>query len=111
EGGVDPAVVGDVVAAVGHRGGVPGGEPERVDAEVPQVGQARADAREVAHAVAVGVGERADVHLVDDRVAPPGGVVERGGRHGGPVGAAPADGGGGCGTADAKSSDGINART
>ena len=47
------------------------GEPDRVDAEVAQVGQARADAGEVADAVAVAVGEAAEVDLVDDGAAPP----------------------------------------
>ena len=43
---VDVAVVGDVVAAVGQRGGVPGGEPEGVDAELGEVGsRARTPAR------------------------------------------------------------------
>ena len=40
EGGVDRAVVGDVVAAVGHRRRVPGAEPEGVDAEVAQIRRA-----------------------------------------------------------------------
>ena len=39
EGGVDGAVVGDVVAAVRHRRGVPRAEPDGVDAEVGEVGQ------------------------------------------------------------------------
>ncbi len=78
EGGVDGPVVGDVVAAVGHRGGVPGVEPEGVDAELGEVGQLGADTGEVSGAVAVGVGETAYVHLVDDGRAPPVRV-----RHGG----------------------------
>ena len=68
---VDRAVVGDVVAAVGERRRVPRLEPERVDAEVAQVGQPLADAGEVADPVAVRVGEAPDVDLVDDGVAPP----------------------------------------
>ena len=58
-----------------------GREPDGIDAEVAQVGESRADAGEVAGAVAVAVGEAADVDLVDDRAAPPGGIVGRvGGR-------------------------------
>ncbi len=72
EGGVDGPVVGDVVAAVGHRRRVPGVEPQGVDAEGPQVRQAGADAGQVARPVAVGVGEAADVHLVDGGATPPG---------------------------------------
>ena len=74
EAGVDVAVVGDVVAGVVHRRDVEGADPQRVDPEVAQVGQAARDARQVADAVTVGVGPRARVHLVDDGVAPPRGV-------------------------------------
>ena len=69
---VDGAVVGDVVAAVGERRGVPRVVPDGVDAEVAEVAEAGAHAGEVADAVAVGVGEAAHVELVDDGVAPPG---------------------------------------
>ena len=68
---VDGSIVGDVVAAVGQRRRVERRQPDRVDAEVAQVGQLRPDARDVADAIAIGVGERADVDLVDDRVPPP----------------------------------------
>ena len=43
----------------------------RVDAEGAEVGEPRRDPREVAEAVAVGVGEAADVDLVEHGVAPP----------------------------------------
>ena len=76
---VDGAVVGDVVAGVGLRGGVEGAEPDGVDAQVAQVRQPAADAGQVPHAVAVAVGEAARIDLVDHRVAPPPG----GGRGGG----------------------------
>ena len=86
EARIDVPVVGHVVAGVGLRRRVEGGEPHGVDAELAEVGQAGADAGEVAHAVAVGVGEAADVDLVDDRVAPPRSVgrlgVHRGGLRG-----------------------------
>lgn len=81
EGGVDGAVVGDVVAAVGERGEVPGGEPDGVDAQFGEMGQSRPYARQVPGAVAVAVGETAGIHLVDGSATPP---VVRGG--GGPVG-------------------------
>jgi hypothetical protein len=71
EGGIYGPVVGDVVAAVGPGRRVPGREPEGVDAEVAQVVQAAAHAGEVADAVAVPVGERPHVDLVDGRTAPP----------------------------------------
>ena len=71
EGGIDGAVVGDVVATVRQRRDVPRGEPDGVDAEGLQIGQPRADAGEVPGPVAVAVGEAAQVDLVDDRAAPP----------------------------------------
>lgn len=83
EDGVDVAVVGDVVAGVGLRRGVEGREPDGVDAERAQVGQARGDAGKVADAVAVAVGPRARVDLVDHGLAPPGGVRAVRGVHGG----------------------------
>ena len=70
-GRFDVAVVGDVVAGVGHRRRVPRVDPHRVDAESGQVRQPRPQARDIADAVAVVVGEAADVHLVDDRGLPP----------------------------------------
>ena len=73
-GGVDRAVVRDVVAVVGHRRRVPGVEPDGVDAELAQVGQPVENPRQVADPVAVPVGEAADVDLVDDGLAPPLGI-------------------------------------
>ncbi len=80
---VDVAVVGDVVAGVRLRRGVEGREPQCVDAEVTQVVQARGDAGQVADAVAVAVGPRPRVDLVDHRVTPPGRIGPVGVVHGG----------------------------
>src|SRR5271157_342946 len=68
---IHSAVVADVVPAVGQRGRVEGRQPDGVDAEVGQVPQARPQPRQVAHAIAVRVGEAARVHLVDNRLLPP----------------------------------------
>ena len=68
---IDVAVVGDVVAAVRHRGGVPGREPDGIDAEVAQVGKLRPHAGQIPDAVPVAVREAADVHLVDRSATPP----------------------------------------
>ena len=68
---VDRAIVGDVVPVVGERRGVPGAEPQGIDAEVAQIRKLGADAGEIADPVPVPVGEAPDVHLVDDGVAPP----------------------------------------
>jgi len=72
---VDRAVVGDVVAGVGLRGGVERRHPDRVHAQLHEVVQPARHAGEVAEAVTVGVGEGARVDLVDDRVPPPPRVV------------------------------------
>ncbi len=68
---VDVARVGDVVAVVDHRRRVERRQPQRVDAEQVQVAEPVPDAGQVADAVAVGVGEAAHVHLVEDRGPPP----------------------------------------
>ena len=77
---VDVAVVGDVVAEVGHRRAVDRRQPDRVDAEPLQVVEARAQALEVADAVARRVGERARIDLVDDRLLPPHAAAKATGR-------------------------------
>ncbi len=74
---VDVAVVVDVVAAVGEFGGVEGAQPQGIDAERGQVGQALGDAPQVSEPVAVGVGEAAGIDLVDDGLPPPVGVLGR----------------------------------
>jgi hypothetical protein len=76
--GIDPGVVADVVAEVGHGGGVDRREPDRVRAEPGDVVEAPLDAGKVADAVAAGVLKRAGVDLVDDGVPPPR-------RHGAPL--------------------------
>ena len=68
---LDRAEVRDVVAPVLHRGRVPRGDPQRIDAEVGEVAQARPQALDIADAVSVAVGEAADVDLVDDGAPPP----------------------------------------
>ncbi len=68
---VDGTVVGDVIAVVGHGGTVERSDPDPVHAEVAQVGQAGGDAGEVTDPVGAGVGEAADVDLVQHCVEPP----------------------------------------
>ncbi len=74
---VDAAVVGDVVAEVAHRRGEDRRQPQRVDTEIGQVVELAGDAGEVADAVAVRIGERPRIDLVDDGVAPPRSVGHR----------------------------------
>ncbi len=68
---VDIAVVGDVVAEVGHRRWVEGRDPEGIDAEPAQVVKSFGDAAQVAGAVAVAVLEASWVDLINDAALPP----------------------------------------
>jgi hypothetical protein len=70
--GVDRPVVDDVVTAVRAAGGVVRVDPQRIDPEPGEVRQAGTDACQIADAVAVAVGEGAQVDLVDHCGPPPG---------------------------------------
>jgi hypothetical protein len=70
---VDLPVVGHVIPRVGHRRHIERADPDRVDAQIPQVGQPGSDAGQVTDAVGVGVGPGAGIDLVDHGVPPPGG--------------------------------------
>ena len=72
EHGIHGPVVGHVVAAIGHRRDVPGGDPQGIDAEVPEIGESLPDAGDIADPVAIAIGETADVDLVDHGVPTPG---------------------------------------
>jgi len=69
--GVNPGVVGDVVAVVAQRRGKEGQEPQRGDAEILQVVELARQALEIADAVIRAVEERLDVELIDDGVFVP----------------------------------------
>lgn len=70
-GGVYVALVDDVVAGVGHRRRVPGVDPNGIHAQITHISQPAAQTGDVPDPVTVPVGEAAQVHLVDDRRAPP----------------------------------------
>lgn len=70
---VDVAVVGDVVTVVVLRRRIERAEPDAVDTELPEVRQSGPYAGQVTDAVPRAVEEAAYVHLVDHRIAPPGG--------------------------------------
>ena len=74
---IDVPIVGHVISRVVLRGAVERGEPDRVHAQLRQVVQAGGDAGQVAHAVAVAVGEGARIDLVDHRMTPPFGLLGR----------------------------------
>ena len=68
---VDVAVVGHVVAEVGHGRGVDGREPGGLHPERREVIEVRRDAAEIAHAVTVAVREGPRVDLIDGPALPP----------------------------------------
>ena len=70
-GGVDLAVVGDVVAVVAQRRRIEGKKPERRHSQPLQVVELLDQSLEVADAVPVGVAEGPHVELVDDGVLVP----------------------------------------
>ncbi len=73
--GMDVGVIGDVVAVVAQWRRIEGQQPDGVDAQLLDVVELLRQAGEIADAIAVGVLERLDVHLVDDRVLVPKRVV------------------------------------
>jgi len=88
--GVHRRVLGDVVAVIAPRRRVERQQPDRVDAQLGDVGQPRDEAGEIPDAVVVRIEERLHVKLVDDRVLVPlrigrdrqgGGRVGDGGIH------------------------------
>src|SRR5438105_15721047 len=77
---VDLGEVRDVVSVVTQRRGVEGQQPERINSQLLQVVELLGEPREVTDAVRVAVVERADMHLVDDRVLVPERVLVEAGR-------------------------------
>ena len=69
--GIDVAVVGDVVAEIGHRRGIDRRDPDRIDAEPDEIIEPRQDAGQIADAVAVRVLKGARIDLIDDAALPP----------------------------------------
>ena len=68
---MDSAVVADVVAPVVERRRVDRVQPDRIDAERAQIVEMRGDAVEIADAVAVRIGKRARIDLIEDGALPP----------------------------------------
>ena len=87
---MDAAVVADVVAVVAARRGIERQQPDRVDAKIGDVVELGDQAGKIAYAIVVGVEERLDVKLIDDRVLVPQTVFAQGDTVRGPVGEATA---------------------
>ena len=75
--GMHRAVFADVVSVIEPRRRIERQQPDRVDAELDDVIELHHQPGEVSDAVIVGVEERLDVHLVDDRVLVPERIVRR----------------------------------
>ena len=75
EGGIDVAVVGNVVAVVAAGARIERQQPQRGHAEVAQVVEPLGQPGEIADAVAIAVAERLDVQLIDDGVLEPQAIV------------------------------------
>ena len=71
EEGIDARMVGNVVAEVGHRGGVEEGDPDSIHPKPLEIIQPVSFPSEVPDAVSVGVLEGARVDLIDDAPLPP----------------------------------------
>ena len=72
---VDVGVVGDVVTVVAQRRRIERKQPQRVDAEVLQVGQLLDQAAEIAAAIRIAIHEGPHVHLIDERVLVPERII------------------------------------
>jgi hypothetical protein len=68
---IDVAIVADVVTEIGHRRRVDRRKPNGVDPKFAEVGEVRDDARQIADAVAIRIGERSGIDLIHDAIAPP----------------------------------------
>ena len=65
------AIVRDVVAIIAAWRGIERQQPDRIDAKVRDIVELGDQPGKIAHAIVVGVKERLDVKLVDDRVLVP----------------------------------------
>ena len=72
---IDAGIVGDIIAEIGHRRGEDRRQPDRVDAEVQQIGQPVDNALDVADPVGIGVLKRAGIDLIEHAVPPPTSVI------------------------------------
>src|SRR5271169_987825 len=68
---VDGQVIGDIVAKIDLGRGINGSNPDGVNAEVPEVAEARGNTVEIAYTVTIGVLKTARVDFIDDCVLPP----------------------------------------
>src|SRR3546814_8537345 len=68
---VDVAVIGDVIAEIGHGRGIDGRKPDRIHAEIDQMIKPPRDAAQITDTVAIGILTRPGIYLVDATAFPP----------------------------------------
>src|SRR3546814_12302984 len=68
---VDVAVIGDVIAEIGHGRGLDGRKPDRIHAEIDQMIDPQRDAAQLDYAVAIGILTRPGLALVAATDFPP----------------------------------------
>ena len=68
---VDTQIVGNVIAKVGHGRRKDRRKPNRIDAEIAEIGHATDDSRQVADSVAIRVLKRPGIDLIDNSLLPP----------------------------------------
>src|SRR3546814_4172210 len=66
---VDVAVIGDVIAEIGHGRGIDGRKPDRIHAEIDQMIEPPRDAAQIADAVAIGILKRPGIYLAIGRAS------------------------------------------
>src|SRR5581483_8789551 len=69
--GIDITIVANVVAKVGHRRGVDGGEPENVNPKPAQIVESADNTRQIANPVPVAIHKTSWIYLVDYTRLPP----------------------------------------
>ncbi len=73
--GIDIVIIGNIVPIIPQRRRVERQHPERRNPQLLQVVQLADQTTEVPHAVGIGIGKGLDMHLVNNRITVPGGVV------------------------------------
>src|SRR3546814_15508728 len=76
EARIDAAIVGHVIAEIGHRGGINRGNPDRIDAESDQIIQPLLNAFQIAAAIPVHILKGTGIDLMADPEFPRGTTTE-----------------------------------
>src|SRR5271163_1725648 len=69
---IDVQIAGDVIAEVGHRRWKNRRQPDRIDAEIEEIGHTIDDSGQITDSVAIRVLKRPWINLVENSLSPPG---------------------------------------